>query len=424
MEYANPWLRAQEKVKEIGVKMGLPEALLCRLQEPDRILEVSLPLVRDDNSMLLLKGYRVQHNNILGPYKGGLRYHEEVSIDEVKALALWMTMKCAVVDIPYGGGKGGIAVNPKILSENELETLTRLFTRRLSPIIGPTVDIPAPDVNTNALIMSWIADEYANITAVPSPAVVTGKPVENGGSLGRTEATGLGGAYVLLAYLKKIGKDPTGLTVAVQGFGNVGYFIAKFLHEKGMKIVGVSDSKEGIYVPEGLDPNTTLTCKKEKGYLSGCYCIGSVCDVSFGKRINNKRLLELEVDVLIPAALENVITNENAGHVKAGIILEMANGPLTDDADGLLTGKGITVIPDILANSGGVCTSYFEWYQNMHGQHWTKEEVFVKLEEQMERATDEVFSARDMHNASLRDAAYILALNRLGSSLREERTNV
>ncbi len=415
----NPWIRSQEQLKAIAKKINLKPLLLARLLEPDRIITMSLPIKLDNGFVETFTGYRVQHNNILGPYKGGIRFHPNVSMDEVKALSFWMTIKCAVVDVPFGGGKGGITVNPKELSETELKKLTQVFAQRLSPIIGPTLDVPAPDVNTNPTIMSWIVDEYSKIVGKNSPAVITGKPVDKGGSLGRTEATGFGGGYVLLHALKKLKLDKKKeITVAVQGFGNVGYHVALFLAEHGFKVVAVSDSKEAIYVEKGLNPEKTYACKKNNAMLSNCFCVGNACDRTYGKTISNQELLELPVDILIPAALENVITVENANKVKAKIIVELANGPLTHEADEILDTKGIIVIPDILANAGGVCVSYYEWYQNMKKQHWTKEKVFTKLQKQMERVTDEVFTTQKKYGTNLRDAAYILAINRLQKGIK------
>jgi glutamate dehydrogenase/leucine dehydrogenase len=421
----NPWTRAQEQLKKVAKIAQTPPLLAARLLEPDRIIEVSLPITLDDGEVKTFTGYRVEHNNILGPYKGGLRYHPNVSMDEVQALAFWMTMKCAVVDIPMGGGKGGITVDPKILSEEELKRLTELFTERLAPLLGPTTDVPAPDVNTTPQIMSWIVDTYkkyveTNATVCKTAfsdsqlhATITGKPLDKGGSQGRTEATGFGGGYVLLQALKKLKIKPEGLTVAIQGFGNVGYYAACYLAQHGFKIVAVSDSKEGIYVEQGLNPEKTLECKKKTGMLSNCFCVGTSCNTKSGKRITNEQLLELPVDILIPAALENVIVAENANKIQAKVILELANGPITDEADVVLDRKGISVIPDILANAGGVCTSYYEWYQNMHNETWEKEKVLTKLQEQMEKVTDEVFTTQKKYDTNLRDAAYLLALERL-----------
>ena len=417
----NPWLRAQRQLKKVSKKVTLPPLLLAELSQPHRIIRVSLPMTMDNGQVKVFEGYRVQHNNILGPYKGGLRYHPNVSMDEVQALAFWMSMKCAVVDIPFGGGKGGITVNPKELSEKELERLSKLFINRLGTTIGPTIDVPAPDVNTNPQIMSWMTDEYSRLVGKKTPAVITGKPLLKGGSQGRTEATGLGGSYVLLELLRLMKKNPKNMTVAVQGFGNVGYYIASFLTKAGMKVVAVSDSKEGIYVAEGLNPEMTLECKKKKGYLSGCYCVGSVCDLNKGRKITNDELLQLPVDILVPAALENVITGENVKNIKAKIILEMANGPVTDDADLALQQKGTIVIPDILANSGGVATSYYEWYQNMHRQKWSKEKVFKKLKTQMQKVTGEVWKDLKKQKVTMRDAAYIVALQRIAKKYKTKK---
>lgn len=415
----NPWLRAKRQLEKVAKQINLSPLLLARLSQPDRTISVSLPLQMDNGKVEIFEGYRVQHNNILGPYKGGLRYHPNVSMDEVRALAFWMSMKCAVVDIPFGGGKGGITVNPKELSKGELKRLSKLFIKRLATAIGPTIDVPAPDVNTNPTIMAWMVDEYAKVVGKKTPAVLTGKPIHKGGSQGRTEATGLGGSYVLLETLRKLKKNPKKMTVAVQGFGNVGYYIAYYLAKAGMKVVAVSDSKEGIYVSEGLNPKMTLECKQKKGYLSGCYCVGSVCDLKKGRKITNDELLELDVDVLVPAALENVVTKDNAAKIKAKIILEMANGPITDEADEILAKKDVLVIPDILANSGGVATSYYEWYQNMHRLTWAKKDVFAKLKDQLTRVTGEVITKQKKYHVSMRDAAYILALLRIGKMAKK-----
>ncbi len=415
----NPWERAKNQLKIAADKISLNEMLYQQLLNPDRIIEVSLPLKTQKGEIKVFSGYRVQHNNIRGPYKGGLRFHPNVDMDEVKALSFWMTMKNAVIDVPFGGGKGGITVDPKPLTEKELESLTRLFVRKIASVIGPNTDVPAPDVNTNPKIMGWIVDEYSKIVGKKTLAVVTGKPLDNGGSLGRTEATGLGGVYSLLNTLKKLGKNPKGMTVAIQGFGNVGIFLAKFLQKEGFIIVALSDSKGGLYIPNGIkDIDEVEKCKKEKGLLAGCYCIDSVCDLKNmknlgGKSIDSEKVLTLPVDIVVPAALENSITKENAIDIKAKIILEMANGPTTSEADEILRKKNVTIIPDILANSGGVAVSYFEWYQNIHNEKWTKEEVFKKLKIKMEKSTEEVFKISKKYKCSLREAAYILALQRI-----------
>ncbi|MFZ5932995.1 MAG: Glu/Leu/Phe/Val family dehydrogenase [Patescibacteria group bacterium] len=419
MNSTNPWQRALAQLKGAAQKIGLSPLLLSRLSNPDRVVEVSLALKLDNGAVKTFQGYRVQHNNIRGPYKGGLRYHLQVNMDEVKALAFWMTIKNAVIDVPFGGAKGGITVDPKILSEKELKTLTKLFTRRLSDIIGPDKDVPAPDVNTNPKIMGWVVDEYKKVAGDKSRAVVTGKPLSKGGSQGREEATGFGGVVSLLTALKKLGKTPKGMTVAIQGFGNVGSFLAKFLVKEGFKVVALSDSQGGIYIPNGIpDIDEVERCKRETGLLAGCYCVGSVCDLKNrerlgGKEISSSNILELPVDIVVPAALENVITPKNAAKIKAKIVLEMANGPTTIEADKILGRKGTIVIPDVLANSGGVAVSYFEWYQNLKNQVWDKDEVLAKLKTKMLKTTDLVFNTAKKYKSSLREAAYIVALKRI-----------
>ncbi|MBI4097100.1 MAG: Glu/Leu/Phe/Val dehydrogenase [Candidatus Levybacteria bacterium] len=422
----NPWLQAKEQLLKAASAMQLDPLFLSSLLSHDRIITVSLPMRTEKGKIVVFTGYRMQHNNILGPYKGGIRYHQDVSEDEVKALSFWMTVKNAVVDVPFGGGKGGITVDPKLLSERELEALTRLFTKRLADAIGPYTDVPAPDVNTNGKIMSWIVDEYSKIVGQETPAVVTGKPVDRGGSEGRVEATGLGGLYVLMMLLRRLGKKPQGMTVAVQGFGNVGYNIALFLQRQGFTVVALSDSKGGIYIPSGIsDIEQVQQCKKEKGYLAGCYCVGSVCDIANkdtlkGKDISVSEILTLPVNILVPAALENVITKHNAKDIKAKIILEMANGPTSDEADAILQKKDIIVVPDVLANAGGVAVSYFEWLQNLHNKKWKKIQVFRKLREKMEKATKIVLRIAKSNKVTLREGAYMLALHRLEQEWKEE----
>lgn len=401
----------------------LLEQKLNALKKPNNSIDAPLEVVMDDGTRKIFQGYRVQYNNALGPYKGGIRYHPQVSLDEVKALSFWMTIKCAVAGLSYGGGKGGIVVDPKQLSQNELEQLTRAYGRALWNKVGAHIDVPAPDVNTNGQIMEWFLDEIRNQhqmhnTTVPENellATVTGKPLGKGGSEGREEATGKGGLFVLLAALKKLGIDPKKkqLTAAVQGFGNVGFYIAKFLDEVGIKVVATSDSKGAIYVPEGINPDLTMECKKQNGYLAGCYCVGTVCDLKKGKMLPSEALLELPVDILVPAALENQLTASNASKIKAKVILEMANGPTTPEADEILHKRGITVIPDVLANSGGVTVSYFEWLQNLENKHWTKEEVFSKLKAKMNEAVEDVWKARGEYETDLRNAAFLAALERI-----------
>jgi glutamate dehydrogenase/leucine dehydrogenase len=427
MSKINPWTQAKLQLHKTAQHLNLDPLFLAHLADPERIVEVALPLRKDTGEVVTFQGYRVQHNSQHGPYKGGLRFHHDVSMDEVKALAFWMTLKTSLIDVPFGGGKGGITIDPKTLSQSELERLTRLFTRRIADVIGPTKDIPAPDVNTNPKVMAWIMDEYSKIVGKPSPAVVTGKPIENGGALGRNEATGLGGSFAVREIVKRMGRQPKDLTVAVQGFGNVGMHTASFMQKQGFKVVGLSDSKGGIYIPGGIAPIEQVEkCKEEKGFLAGCYCVGSVCDIKYkehvqGRDISPIEVLELPVDIIVPAALENVISIENADKIQAKIILEMANGPMTVEADEYLHKKGVTIIPDILANAGGVAVSYFEWYQNMHNEHWTKEDVFAKLEEKMQKAVVQVYDTAQERKISLRDAAYLVGLKRLDKKWTESK---
>ncbi len=423
---ANLFDNSLTRLKSAAKVINLDKDLLNILSVPQRIIEVSLPLKKDSGDLQMIKGYRVQYNNFLGPYKGGLRYHHDVDMAEVKSLALWMMIKNALVDVPFGGGKGGLEIDPKTFSEKELERLTRQFAKALAPNIGPNIDVPAPDVNTNAKIMDWFENEYEKQWTIDNgqltnknqlKAVVTGKSIQNGGSLGREEATGLGGVIVLEELIKKLGmKFP--LTVAIQGFGNVGSNIAAILNSRGFKVVAVSDIKGGIYNSnlEGFNIDLVRACRLEKGVLAGCYCVGSVCDLA--KRyedgiITNEELLELDVDILIPAAMENVITSKNASKIKAKIVFEMANGPTTTEADKILNRKGILVVPDVLANSGGVTVSYFEWYQNMRSEKWSLEKVNEKLEEKMVKAFEEVWKISQEKKVTLRTAGYILALQRL-----------
>lgn len=419
MKNNDAWQQAKTQLREASTHTKVDPKFLKHLFEHDKMIKVRLSLEMDDGSHKIFQGFRMQHNNLRGPYKGGIRYHEHVSESEVKALSFWMTIKNAVVDVPFGGGKGGIIVNPRFLSESELERLTKAFAKELATDIGPHRDIPAPDVNTNGKIMSWIVDEYSRLVGEYVPGVVTGKPVTDGGSEGRTEATGLGGVYTLLAYLKKINKDPKGMTVAIQGFGNVGMHTAKFLVEEGFKVVAVSDSRGGIYVPGGIEDIDGLDkCKRKKGMLAGCYCVGSVCDIKnreklSGQDITSDELLSLPVDILVPAALENAINSKNADRVQAKIILEMANGPVTPEADKILSKKNIVLIPDILANAGGVAVSYYEWYQNINHKRWTKKFVFQELKNKMEKATDNVYETALKNKVTLREGAYVVAIGRL-----------
>jgi glutamate dehydrogenase/leucine dehydrogenase len=407
----NPWHRAQEQLKEAARFSPASASLLEKLLAPDRVIEVDVAVDMDNGTKEVFKGYRVQHNNILGPYKGGLRFHPRVDMDEVRALAFWMTMKNAVIGVPFGGGKGGVAVDPKKLSRGELERLSRSFARALAPHIGSDLDVPAPDVNTNPEIMRWMLDEYEKASGKKDPAVFTGKPLDAGGSLGRTEATGLGGAYALFAFLKVLERSPHGLSAIVQGFGNVGQYLAEYLSEGGIRITGLSDSHGTLSAAEGIrDIPTLRRCKEAGGALTDCLSGSGVMSLP------PEAVLSLPGDILAPAALENAITEKNAKDIHAEIVLELANGPTTREADAILEARGISVIPDILANAGGVAVSYFEWYQNKHGETWQKEEVFQKLKEKMDAAVSEVFDRADKHKISLRLAAFVLALERLSSA--------
>lgn len=387
------------------------------LKQPQRIVSVTIPVKMDDGSMKIFQGYRVQHNNARGPYKGGTRYHPQVSLDEVKALAFWMVFKLAVVNVPYGGGKGGIIFDPRSVSKKELERITRGYTRAIAPVIGPTIDIPGPDVNTNETIMTWIADEYSKVVGKWTPAVSTGKSLNKGGSEGRHSATAQGAWYVFEQLCKSL-KLKKGATVAMQGFGNAGYYFAKLLAANGYKVVAVSDSRGAIYVHEGLDPDRTMQCKEEKGTVAGCYCKGSVCDVRFGKTISSDELLSLPVDVLIPAALESAINKENAHKVKAKVVFELANGPTTPEADEILKKKGVVLVPDILTNAGGVTVSYYEWKQNMGKEHWTEKQVYTKLKATMTKSFANVWNTGKRLKTDLRTAAFVVALERILKAMR------
>ncbi len=406
----NPFLNAQQDI-DAAAKIGrFDQELIKVLKVPERILQVAIPIKMDNGNLKIFHGYRVQHSSARGPYKGGIRFHPQTNMDEVKALATWMSLKCAVIDIPFGGGKGGIEVNPKELSEKETECLTRGYVKKIFDFVGPEKDIPAPDVYTTPQIMAWYADEYSKLAKKKTPACVTGKPIDAGGSLGRDTATARGGQFVLEKFLQ-ISKTRilTIKTVAVQGFGNAGANIAKLLHSAGYKVVAISDSSGGTINKNGLNPSELLQLKKKYKEISNIKNI---------QRISNEKLLKLSVDVLIPAALEDVISEKNADKIKAKIILELANGPVTPEADKILAGKKIIVIPDILASAGGVTVSYFEWFQNMKKQKWTKKQIDKKLMTKMDAAIIAVYSASKKFKCSLRQAAYILAIKKIIDSMK------
>jgi glutamate dehydrogenase (NADP+) len=412
----SPFQRALARLDEAATHVDISAEALQRLRHPKSVLTVSIPLRRDDGSLEFFEGYRVHHSDLLGPGKGGLRYHPWVDLEEVKALAFWMSCKCAVMGLPYGGAKGGIAVDPKRLSMLEVERLSRGFIRKIADFIGPETDIPAPDVYTNERIMGWMMDEYSQVVRKRTPAVITGKPVALGGSHGRSGATGYGGYVCLRELAQDEGWTPAETSVAIQGFGNAGQEIARLLFEAGFRVVAVSDSGGGVYREGGLDVPRLIHAKNERRKLKGLYCDCSVCEAVAAQEISNKELLELEVDVLIPAALEDVITRENAPDVQARVVLELANGPTTIDADRILEARGVTVIPDILANAGGVTVSYFEWIQNRSGDYWSEDEVRGRLDTKMCAQFRAVLERSRTKKLSLRMAAYVLALERLGAA--------
>lgn len=393
---------------------GIERERLDAFLEPNRTIEVKIPLKRNGH-VEFYKGYRVQHNNARGPYKGGFRYHPDVNMEEARRLALLMSLKCAVIDIPFGGAKGGIGVDPRALSEKEIEELTRAFIRQIADVIGPQKDVPAPDVNTNARLMDIIVDEYSQITGKKELGVVTGKSIEKGGILGREKATGLGGAFVLREYLKNKGKEPKETTVAIQGFGNVGSHIARILDRWGFKIIALSESAGAVYHEDGLDVDGALkqTLKSEI-QNKVCFCKGETCNIQGCAFIDNPALLTSQVDVLIPAAIDDQIHVGNANDIKAKVILEMANHPITEEADEILKKRGITVIPDILANAGGVTVSYFEWLQNTQNDApWSEEKVDALLEEKMKTAFGEMLAIAEKEHVDFRTASLALAFKKL-----------
>jgi len=403
----NPYENVVRTIKNAAEVMGFEERHYVTLMYPERELKVYFPVRMDDGSVRVFEGYRVQHSSARGPCKGGIRFHQNVSENEVKALAAWMTFKCAVVGIPYGGAKGGVTVNPAELSHSELERLTRRFTAMIAPIIGPEMDIPAPDVNTNGEVMGWVMDTYSMLKGHAVPGVVTGKPLDIGGSLGRSEATGRGVMITAREVMKKLGMPMEGAVIAVQGMGNVGSVSAKLLSELGAKIAAVSDVSGGIYSPDGLDIPDVIEYLSTKGNLLKNYSKDGVT------RITNAGLLTLDVDVLIPAALENQITAENAADIRAKLIVEAANGPTTVDADEILREKGVIVVPDILANAGGVVVSYFEWVQNIQSLVWDEDEINRTLNRIMCKAIDSVWALHTEKNTTLRTGAYAAALGSL-----------
>lgn len=419
----NPFVNALAQLGQAAAIMELESALHERLKTPQAVHSASIPVTMDDGSAQEFTAYRSQYSDALGPFKGGIRYHPGVTLDEVKALSFWMTIKCAVAGLPLGGGKGGVIVDPKQLSESELERLSRGYVQAFYKHLGPTKDVPAPDVYTNAQVMAWMLDEYEKLVGEHAPGMITGKPLSLGGSRGRDKATAQGGVFVLTHAVKKLSWNPRELTVVIQGYGNAGAQLAKLLYKEGYKIVAVSDSQGGVYNEDGIDPAKAEEIKLAGGRL-GCYCVGTVCSLEQIKTdgpcrgLTNAELLELPVDILIPAALENQITVANAPRIQARLILELANGPTTPEADEILRQKGVLVVPDILANAGGVTVSYFEQVQNSMNYYWTEDEVMTRLQKIMDEAFAAVWSRHEKYGVSLRIAAFVAALERVSEAMR------
>ncbi|WP_419876207.1 Glu/Leu/Phe/Val family dehydrogenase [Candidatus Pristimantibacillus sp. PTI5] len=406
-ETLNPYQIAQQQIDAAAAHLQLPEHVTQILKQPKRVLSVSFPVRMDDGSIRVFEGYRSQHNDAIGPTKGGIRFHPDVTLDEVKALSMWMSFKCGVVGLPYGGGKGGVICDPRLLSKNELERVSRAFMEAIADFIGPDKDIPAPDVYTTPQIMGWMMDTYSRLKGVNSPGVITGKPLILGGSKGRNEATAQGCVYTILAALGDMHIPVQNATAAIQGFGNAGRIAARLLSEAGCKIVAVSDSRGGIYDPNGIDIEKISMLKDTS----------SIREYGEAYVISNEALLELDVDILVPAALENVITAANADRIKAKIVAEAANGPTTPEADRVLASKGITVIPDVLANAGGVTVSYFEWVQNLMNYYWSEAEVLEKLETNMIQSYVAVRDLAKEHHTDLRTAAYMISIKRIAAAM-------
>ncbi|GLH65151.1 Glu/Leu/Phe/Val dehydrogenase [Parageobacillus sp. G301] len=389
-------------------KLGYPEEVYELLKEPIRMLTVRIPVRMDDGTVKIFTGYRAQHNDAVGPTKGGVRFHPNVTEREVKALSIWMSLKCGIVDLPYGGGKGGIVCDPRTMSFRELERLSRGYVRAISQIVGPTKDIPAPDVFTNSQIMAWMMDEYSRIDEFNSPGFITGKPLVLGGSHGRETATAKGVTICIREAAKKRGIDLKGARVVIQGFGNAGSYLAKFMHDAGAKVIGISDVYGALYDPNGLDIDYLLERRDSFGTVTKL----------FKNTITNKELLELDCDILVPAAIENQITKENAPNIKASIVVEAANGPTTLEATEILTERGILLVPDVLASAGGVTVSYFEWVQNNQGYYWTEEEVEERLEKVMVKAFNNVYEMAQTRRVDMRLAAYMVGVRKMAEACR------
>ena len=408
-ESLNPYKIVQKQIDKAAKLLKLPQNMVEILKRPKRVLTVNYPVRLDDGSIEVFEGYRSQHNDALGPIKGGIRFHPDVTLDEVKALSMWMTFKCGVVGLPYGGGKGGVIADPRNYSQAEKERMSRGFMEAIADFIGPDKDIPAPDVYTNAQVMGWMMDEYSRLKGKYSPAVITGKPLSIGGSKGRNEATARGCVITIQQALKELNVPIENATVAIQGFGNAGRVAARLLSELGCKIVAISDSQGGIYDSRGLDVSEVIACKIDGG------CIKDYSKAE--TQITSEELLELDVDVLIPAALENVITSQNAERIRTKVIAEAANGPCTPEADEILMKKGALVIPDILANAGGVTVSYFEWVQNLTHFYWTEQEVNERLYEKMVTAYEEVRKMSEQYAVDRRTGAFMVSLLKIAEAM-------
>lgn len=406
-ENLNPFKIAQTQIEKAAALLQLPEEVVEILKQPKRVLSVTFPVKMDNGKVKVFEGYRSQHNDAVGPTKGGIRFHPDVTLDEVKALSMWMSFKCGVVGLPYGGGKGGVICDPREMSKGELERVSRAFMEAIHEIVGPEKDIPAPDVYTTPQIMGWMMDTFSRLKGFNSPGVITGKPLIIGGSKGRNEATARGCVFVIQDALHDMGKSTEGATVAIQGFGNAGRIAARLLSELGCKIVAVSDSKGAIYDPQGLDLAKVERLKDES----------TIQEYGASSNIAADKILELDVDILVPAALENVITSSNAANIKASIVAEAANGPTTPEADAILFNNGVKVIPDILANAGGVTVSYFEWVQNLMNYYWSEDEVNGKLKTLMSDAYREVQSLATRYSTDLRTAAYMISLERITKAM-------
>ncbi|MTD31819.1 Glu/Leu/Phe/Val dehydrogenase [Planomicrobium sp. YIM 101495] len=398
----------QNVIKTALDKLGYEESMYELLKEPMRMMEVRIPVQMDDGKTKIFTGYRAQHNDAVGPTKGGVRFHPDVNPEEVKALSMWMTLKCGIVDLPYGGGKGGIICDPREMSMREIERLSRGYVRSISQIVGPNKDIPAPDVFTNSQIMAWMFDEYSKIDEFNSPGFITGKPIVLGGSQGRDKATAQGVTIVINEAAKKRGIDMKGARVVIQGFGNAGSFLAKFLHDAGAKVIGISDAYGALHDPDGLDIDYLLDRRDSFGTVT----------TLFDNTITNKELFELDCDIIVPAAIANQITAENAHDIKASIVVEAANGPTTSEATKILTERGILLVPDVLASAGGVTVSYFEWVQNNQGYYWSQEEVDEKLHKKLIDAFENVYNVASTRNIDMRLAAYMVGARRTAEAAR------